>query len=83
MANVRAIDPDEVVWFAQEAGALVQKTVENDGIYRSGAFPGPWLDPDALSEGDFRRRRAVIEQGYATPEHAAFIGRLAANCKSS
>jgi Uma2 family endonuclease len=74
---VRAIDPDEVYWFGQEHGALVQRPVGADGFYRSTAFPGLWLDPEALLRGDTRRLRAVVKLGCATPEHAEFVARLA------
>jgi Uma2 family endonuclease len=74
---VRAIDPDEIFWFGQEGGELVQRPIGDDGFYRSTVFPGLWLDPIALLNGDRRRLRAVVELGCATPEHAAFVARLA------
>jgi len=74
---VRAIDPDEIFWFGQEGGELVQRPIGGDGLYRSTVFPGLWLDPIALVNGDRRRLRAVVELGCATPEHAAFVARLA------
>ena len=46
-------------------------------MYRSTVFPGLWLDPAALLAGDRRRLRAVVDLGCATPEHAAFVARLA------
>jgi Uma2 family endonuclease len=48
-----------------------------DGIFRSRGFPGLWLDPDALWRRDRPRLFAVLQQGLATPEHAAFGARLA------
>jgi Putative restriction endonuclease len=74
---VRAIDPDEIFWFAQEQGELVPRPIGNDGLYRSAVFPGLWLDPGALLKGDTRRLRAVVDLGCATPEHAAFVAELA------
>jgi hypothetical protein len=74
---VHAIDPDEVFWFGQEQGALVQKSVDSDGLFRSIVFPGLWLDPQALLTGDRQRLRSVLDVGCATPEHAAFAARLA------
>jgi Uma2 family endonuclease len=74
---VRAIDPDEVFWYVQEQGVLARKPIGEDGLYRSTAFPGLWLDPVALLKGDMRRLRAVVDLGCATPEHAEFIARLA------
>ncbi len=74
---VRAIDPDEIYWFRQDQGALSQYSNNDDGLFRSTVFPGLWLDPIALLSGDRRRIRAVIDQGCASPEHAAFLARLA------
>jgi Uma2 family endonuclease len=75
---VHALDPDEVIWFEQDQGVLNRKPIPGDGIYRSAAFPGLWLDPIALMNGDRQRLRAVLDLGCATPEHAAFVARLAA-----
>jgi len=36
---VLAMDPDEIFWFGQEKGALMQRPVGGDGLYRSTAFP--------------------------------------------
>ena len=52
-----AIDADEIYWFAQEQGALVQRPIGDDGLYRSFVFPGLWLDPIALLKSDTRRLR--------------------------
>jgi len=74
---VHALDPDEIFWFGQEQGVLVQRPIGRDGLYRSIVFPGLWLDPEALVNGDTRRQRAVLEVGCATLDHAAFVARLA------
>jgi Uma2 family endonuclease len=79
---VRAFGPDEILWFEQQQGALARTSLSADGIYRSGVFPGLWLDPNALVKGDRRRIRALLDLGCATPEHAAFVGRLAASRKA-
>ncbi len=75
---VRALDPDEVLWYKQVEGSLVRVPPAGDGLYRSAFLPGLWLDPQALLRGDNRRLRAVLDQGLATPEHAAFLAELAA-----
>ena len=75
---VRALEPDQVFWFVREGGILVERPLGEDGLYRSTNFPGLWLDPQALVRGDGRRLRAVVDLGCATPEHAAFVARLAA-----
>jgi hypothetical protein len=75
---VRALEPDEVLWHVLHEGRLVPLPPDPDELYRSRAFPGLWLDPAALLVRDTRRLRAVLDQGLATPEHAAFVARLAA-----
>ena len=74
---VRSIEPDEVLWFVQRRGRFVDHSPGEDGVYRSEFFPGLWLDPLALIAGDLWRLQAVVDLGCATPEHAAFVARLA------
>jgi Uma2 family endonuclease len=74
---IRAIEPDEVCWFVLRRGRFADRSPGPDGIIRSEAFPGLWLDPAALIAGDTRRLRTVLDLGCATPEHAAFVARLA------
>jgi hypothetical protein len=47
-----------------------------DGVIRVRCFPGLWIDVKALLNQD-RRLLTVLEQGLATPEHAAFVQSLA------
>ena len=49
---------------------------DDDGLHRSAAFPGLWLDPAALLAGDRGRIMAALDRGLATPEHADFVARL-------
>ncbi|MBI2807041.1 MAG: Uma2 family endonuclease [Planctomycetes bacterium] len=66
----RAID-----WFVH-TDAEYQNLKPEAGIYRSRVFPGLWLDADAMIAGDMQRVLAVLQQGLATPEHAAFCEKL-------
>jgi hypothetical protein len=75
---VRALDPDEILWHVLENGRFIAVKPDPDGLYRSRAFPGLWLDPTALLAGDRGAVRAALDRGVATPEHAAFVARLAA-----
>jgi len=71
--------PPEVRWMALEFGRLAPLPRDPaDGLLKSRAFPGLWLDPDALLAGDLPRLVAAVDRGYATAEHAAFVARLAA-----
>lgn len=74
---VLAIEPDEVIWHARRGDRLVRITPDADGIYRSAAFPGLWLDPSAFLADDGPALVATLELGLASPEHAAFVARLA------
>ena len=72
-----AIDPSEVHWHVRRGDKLERILPDPDGIYRSAAFPGLWLDPVALLKGDIEGVIAALDRGLATPEHAAFVARLA------
>jgi Uma2 family endonuclease len=50
---------------------------DDKGIFRSACFPGLWLDTKALWAVDLQGMNAVLQQGLATPEHAAFVAHLA------
>jgi Uma2 family endonuclease len=65
-------------WLALRGDRYEPLTPGEDGTLRSEIFPGLWLDPTALIEGDAARVLAVLQQGVASPEHAAFVERLAA-----
>lgn len=66
----RAID-----WFIRTEQEY-QKIDPENGIYRSRIFPGLWLDAAAMLAGDMQKVLAILQQGLATPEHAAFCEKL-------
>ena len=74
---VFALDPDEVFWHARRGDRLVRMPPDPDGLYRSEAFPGLWLDPRALLADDSAAMLAALDRGLATPEHAGFGAMLA------
>ena len=51
---------------------------EPDGVVRIRTFSGLWIDPPALFARDYHRLMAVLQRGLASPEHAAFVQKLAA-----
>lgn len=71
-----ALDPDQASWFILRDGVFVPHPPGPDGIFRSEVFPGLWLDPTAFFAEDLDRLIAVLDEGLATPEHAAFAARL-------
>lgn len=68
----RAID-----WFVLRADQYVQLPADDRGVLKSEVFPGLWLDAPALVRGDLVQVLTVVQQGLATPEHQAFVAKLA------
>jgi Uma2 family endonuclease len=68
----RAVD-----WYALRGDRYEPLSAGPDGILRSEVFPGLWLDPAALIASEGPRLLAVLQEGLASPEHAAFVKRLA------
>lgn len=63
-------------WFVLREGRYDRLPLTPDGYYQSEIFPGLWLDPGALIQGDMTAVIRVLQQGLATPEHAAFVEQL-------
>lgn len=49
-----------------------------DGLWRSRAFPGLWLDGQALLSGNVRQVLDRLQDGLRSPQHERFVGDLAA-----
>ena len=62
-------------WFDLRAGQ--ELVPDADGVYRVRTFPGLWIHGEALLDRDFQQMMATLNAGLATPEHAAFVSRLA------
>jgi Putative restriction endonuclease len=68
---------DAVVdWFILRDGDYVRLPLSAGGIYQSEVFPGLWLDPAALVRDDLPTVLTVLQQGLATPQHAAYVAEL-------
>lgn len=50
--------------------------LEKDGVCRVRTFPGLWIQAEALLAKDHARMMTTLQQGLASPEHAAFVERL-------
>jgi putative restriction endonuclease len=67
----RAID-----WFVLRQSQYERLTPDAEGVYRSEAFPGLWLDSAALTRFDVATVLQCAQKGLGAPEHAAFVARL-------
>ena len=74
---VLALRTQQVFWFVRQRGKYREVPLPKDGIFRSRTFPGLWLDAEAILRNDRRGVLAALKQGLATPEHAAFVAKLA------
>jgi hypothetical protein len=70
------VEDHAIDWFVLREGRFDPLPRGADGIYRSEVFPGLWLDADAMIRGDLARVFQVVQQGLASPEHAAFVVKL-------
>lgn len=73
----------EVRWFSFAAGETVQIEPDADGVLRSRVFPGLYFQPTLFWQGNLAGVLAVLRNGLATPEHAAFVERLGTNDSST
>jgi Uma2 family endonuclease len=68
----------EATWFALREGVYEALLADEAGILRSEIFPGLWLDVAAFWAGDLAVVLATLQEGLASPEHAAFVTKLQA-----
>lgn len=71
------LQDEQVIWRELAGGAYQEIPYDVDRVLRSRQFPGLWLAPDALWRQDLPQLLAVVQQGTQSPEHAAFVQRLA------
>ena len=70
----RVLD-QQIDWFTLRGTEFDRVQPDADGILRSIVFPGLWLDAPALIRGEMPRVLHVVQQGLASPEHAAFLSK--------
>ena len=66
----------KVDWFVLREGVYETLKLDAERVLHSEVFPGLWLNPAAIFSGDLAAMLAVLQQGLASPEHAAFVERL-------
>lgn len=65
-----------VDWFVLQEGVYEPLKPDDKGILRSQIFPGLWLQPATLWSGDLAALLAILHEGLASPDHAAFVEQL-------
>jgi Uma2 family endonuclease len=73
---VLALRMQQVFWFVRQRGKYKEVPLPSDGFFRARAFPGLWLDAEAMLRNQATGVLTALRQGLATPEHAAFVARL-------
>jgi Uma2 family endonuclease len=72
---VVSVREQQLRWFDLNVGEELQP--DATGIYRIRGFPGLWINGPALLAHDYASLMKTLEEGLATPEHAAFVRELA------
>jgi hypothetical protein len=65
----------QVNWFHFPTGSLIEPN--RRGVSKSRVFPGLWLAFHLIWAEDYPAQLALLDRGLASPEHAAFVKRLA------
>jgi hypothetical protein len=73
---VLCIEEEELHWF--HFPSRRQLRPDRAGIWRSKVFPGLWINGPALIQRKTPPLIATVQQGLASPEHAAFVRKLQA-----
>lgn len=72
---VVCIEEEEFRWFDLTRDR--ELPIDADGVLRSFEFPGLWISTRAVFERDTTRLVAMLQEGLASADHAAFVRRLA------
>ncbi|RCJ22432.1 hypothetical protein A6S26_22040 [Nostoc sp. ATCC 43529] len=64
-------------WFYLQQGEYLELATDSSGILRSRVFPGLWLAVAELLAGNMQSVLTVLQAGLQSPEHAAFVEKLA------
>lgn len=73
---VVALRAQQVFWFVRQCGKYKEVPLPAEGIFRSQAFPGLWLDTEAMLRCHRQGVLAPLKRGLASPEHTAFVTKM-------
>jgi Uma2 family endonuclease len=66
-----------LTWLRLQEGRYEPIAPDEHGVLRSTVFPGLWLAAESLLDRDLPAVLRCVQQGVASPEHAALLERLA------
>jgi Uma2 family endonuclease len=72
---VLCVEQPRIFWFRFRPAGRIRP--DDAGILRSRTFPGLWIDEASLLAWDRNRVLTVLRQGLESPQHVAFVRRLA------
>ena len=72
----------EIRWHCLGKNGYVLLEPSSKKFWKSHVFPGLWLDGKALLAGDSTKVLTALKRGLRSPEHAAFVKKLAKRKKS-
>lgn len=65
-----------VDWFSLRSRKYSPLPTDDEGVVRSGVFPGLWLDIPSLLRRNMAAVLRCLQQGLESKEHAAFVDKL-------
>jgi Uma2 family endonuclease len=71
------VETEAVEWYTRGKRGFMAIKPDENGVYRSRAFPGLWLDPVGIFERGSKRLLTTLNTGLASDEHAKFVAKLA------
>ncbi len=76
------IEEERIEWRILQDGIYRLMAVDENGVFRSRAFPGLWVDGAAFWRMDGNRLIQALEQGLQSAEHVRFVDTLARKTSS-
>jgi Uma2 family endonuclease len=78
---VMCVKEKQLRWFDLQSDQELDP--DADGIFRMRSFPGLWINAKALFAQDYQSLMKTLEEGLATPEHRAFVEKLASQYRQA
>jgi len=66
----------QIRWYHLEKGEYQQLEQDDQGVVKSHALSGLWLNTKALLDDDLGAALATVQAGLQSPEHQAFVNQL-------